>query len=555
MCGGGSDPALTAEQDANLAASAASAASVSDALLGTTEVVDDSGAVTQGATTGFIDGANAAIGTTGSNTFTTDGGTTTVAGDTTASFNSDGELVTTVGDTKNIDFAGTEVTTAGTVMGNTDQLIGGQADLSTQINSGFANIPSTTVVTQSVDTSDLAKSADLSNLGVAGQDSSGVAGRFNTLDNSLGITDTSGSITDQLSGTDGTGGIMGGVNSLSSDMTTLGAAEGDVSNLGTRLNTVDSTLNNMGTTADTTGVSDRFGTIDTAQEDAKNAQNAMVTRLMGADEFDPNSVLGQMKKAILAGQATIDSVVDTLLTNQRANQVTNTTALGGLQTSLNNQDSQATKFNTKYDTNTGVQNAAQKQLVSQITGGFTGVGTSQMNAANNVISAGNANANAITSAQNSTAANNTTNYGQLIKDLNNVNKAVSADQQSDVVNRLGAIKQVLSDQSVQLNDTLRAQYTDLSNSFDEQGGLIQQSTSQTGNIMRRGFDESNNLVISAFDQQGGLVNQQILDMNRMFKQMESFGYNNQGDQFGDLTPNGLGLMSGGNDSPVIQQSF
>lgn len=583
MCKGGGSDGLTEEQATTLDAGTAAAQGVETALLGSPASTVETGtntftaggdeimtSSTTPATSGFIADATSAIGETGPKTFTTGGGSTTVAGGTTGDFDADGNLVVTQGDTQNIGFDGTEVTTAGTVMGNTDQLIGGQADLSSQINTGFANIPKTTVVTQSIDTSDLAKANQMDNLGVTGQDTSGVAGRFDTLDTTLdqdlGVTDTSGSITNQLTGADGTGGIMGGVNQIGTDITNLGSAEGDPSQIGTRLNTVDSTLNNMGTAADTTGVSGRFDTIDTGQEEAKNAQNEMVTRLMGADEFDPNSVLGKMKQAILAGQTTINDVVDNLLLNQGANQITNTTALGGLQTSLNNQDMEAKNFNTKYDTNTAVQSAAQKQLVGQITGGFNGVGTSQIEAADKVINAGNSNASSITaagtknandilSAQNAASGQNSTNYAALLRNLNTVGASITPDDQSDILNRLSTIKGVLTDENADISAELRAQYTDLSNSFDDQGKLITQSSSQTGNIMRRGFDDSNNLVISAFNSNGGLINQQILDMNRMFKQMESFGYNNQGDQYGDLTPNGLGLMSGGNDTPVIQQSF
>ena len=100
-----------------------------------------------------------------------------------------------------------------------------------------------------------------------------------------------------------------------------------------------------------------------------------------------------------------------------------------------------------------------------------------------------------------------------MKDLSSVNKVVTGDQQTEVLNRLSTIKQVLSSNEIELDAGLRSQYSALANSFDEQGKLITNTANANGEVMRRGFDNANNLVLSAFDANGSLLNQQILDMN------------------------------------------
>mgnify|MGYP003317798213 CR=1 FL=1 len=158
----------------------------------------------------------------------------------------DGNIVdvTTGGDT--VSYGGGSVMTEGSVLGNQGQIIAGQSDTDSLITSRFDNFQPTTVVQQNVDTSNLAKSAAMDagfnsmSAGLGNLDGQGNLTRAGTL------TSPIGSVNHNLGGADGTGGIMGGVNQIGTDMTNLGAAEGDVSQLGNRFNTVDTTLANMG---------------------------------------------------------------------------------------------------------------------------------------------------------------------------------------------------------------------------------------------------------------------------------------------------------------------
>jgi hypothetical protein len=142
-----------------------------------------------------------------------------------------------------------------------------------------------------------------------------------------------------------------------------------------------------------------------------------------------------------------------------------------------------------------------------------------------------------------------------MRDLSDVNKQVGADQATDVLARLGTIRQILQSQGNNIEENTRREYQDLANAFDQTGKLITQSVEQNGNITRRGMDDQNNLLIASFDSSGKLLSQTTRDVGQLLSQMDRLGYQRQGSQFGDLSANGLGLMDGRqNQSPIIRQN-
>jgi hypothetical protein len=122
--------------------------------------------------------------------------TITTAGNQTATFNADGELVVTAGDPVVTEVGGGNVDAYDTVYDNTAAILGNTNTIQESLQTGFANIPQTTVVSQNVDTSDLAKAVNLSTLqddtttGFANMDKGFSANR-----NALGNVNSDGSLT------------------------------------------------------------------------------------------------------------------------------------------------------------------------------------------------------------------------------------------------------------------------------------------------------------------------------------------------------------------------
>ena len=556
MCNGGSD-GLTAEESAQLAATEQSAGNVEGALLGTPEVVDSTGAVTSEATQGFIADAGEAIGPTGPQTLTSQGGTTTVAGSTVADFDADGNLVTTTGEQQNIAYDPVEVTTEGSVLGNQGQLLTGQADLSSQINTGFANIPQTTVVSQQIDTSDLAKLDQVNNLGTA-NDTSGIAGRFG------GLEGGQANIINTLSGDPTDVNSTGLVGAVDTGFMGVNEALGDTGTSGTITDQIGGAvtdIRNLGSDElDQSQIATRFGNIDKAVEEADVAAMAAFERLMGTDPATVGGFLGDLQTKVLTGQTTAQTAIDLIKKTQAENQVTNVGLLNSIDTSVGGSlAADFGDFTKQYTTDASLATNARADLQKQITGGVDTLTAGQTAAMNQVAAQGGAQQSATEAAQAATEAAaraQTTNYGQLMRDLNDVSRTVDNDSAADVLNRLDTIRQVLNTQGLNIDENIRRQYSDLATAFDQTGKLITQSVDQNGNTIRRGMDDQNNLLIANFDSSGKLLFQTTRDINFLLSSMDRMGYARAGGQFGDLTASGLNTMTGSQtQSPVIQQNL
>jgi len=470
--------------------------------------------------------------------------------------------------TNTVGYGGGTVTVGDTVKEDTETLLGGQSDISDQITTGFETFQPVNVTNTTIDTSDLAK-ADAMNTGFTNvladtgaikTEVSGLGTNISDIKTDTGTIKTGvGDIQTTLGGSDGTGGLMGDVSQLGTDVGQLGTDLGvtaDSGSVTSQLQGIGTNITNLGSSElDESQIGTRFDNVDTAISTAEQNAMAAFERLMGTPDGELGGVLGDIKQKVLAGQLSVQQVVDEIKKNQAQNQVDNTASLGTL---IKGQETAATNFGDftkQYTTDTNLANNARADLQKQITGG---VDTLQGNisGATGTLSNQVANQAATTEqAAEDAAKADARNFAQIMRDLNDVNRQVDGQQVNDVLARLDTIRNVLSTQGVNIDENIRRQYADLANSFDQTGRLITQSVDNQGNVIRRGMDDQNNLLIATFDANGRILGQTTRNINQLLSQMDSLGYQQQGRQFGDLTTSGLGLMSGEqNADPFIQQA-
>jgi hypothetical protein len=469
--------------------------------------------------------------------------------------------------TNPVTFGGNEnVAVTETVKGDTEALLGGQDKIGSQIDAGLSNFQPVNVTNTTIDTSNLAKSAAMD---------AGFARSISNQDKILADTGQIGGIATDV------GNIQTGVGDIK---TTLGGPDrglvGDVATIGTNVGqlgtdvgllsddigvtadsgSITSQLAGLGTDVtnigrnelDTTGVSDRFTDVDTAVSNADVAAREAFERLMGADPSQVQGFLGELQRQVLLGQTNAQTAIDTIKRVQAENQVTNSGLLNNISTSVGGSlAADFGDFTGQYATDTNLATNARSELQKQITGGVDTLQRGQ----GQQMSQSAAQAEAAANQAQSVEQKNSLAYGQIMRDLSDVNKQVGADQATDVLARLGTIRQILQSQGNNIEENTRREYQDLANAFDQTGKLITQSVEQNGNVTRRGMDDQNNLLIASFDSSGKLLSQTTRDIGQLLSQMDRLGYQRQGGQFGDLSANGLGLMDGRqNQSPIIRQN-
>ena len=457
--------------------------------------------------------------------------TITTAGNQTATFNDAGELVVTAGDPVVTEVGGGNVDVYDTVYDNTAAILGNTNTIQESLQTGFANIPQTTVVSQNVDTSDLAKAVNLSTLqddtttGFANMDK-GFSANRNALGNvnSDGSLTTAGSITDQLNtgfggvgqalvGTTGTGGIKGQISNVDQDLAALGTAD-DVSGVNRRFNTLDTSVGNVQTGVNTanTNINSLSNTVDTGFADAVTQLSAMQSAVIGetdklaatANEIKDNQStqygdLSSKQGSILSDVGQVQQGMDTLRTDTQ-----------------------------KYQT---LADQGRAELAKTVTGGFDMVKGGQLQAANNA-------ASVISAVQNPAGANtNSGQYNAVAGQITNDGlPAVDQLSQVDFLNRLNTVKNILNTQGDSLDAETRSQYSQLANGFDQGGTLVASSQDRNGNAVRRGLDQQGQLITNTYSANGALATQSITDVNKLLSAI-------QPQQFGDLSQSGSGLMS------------
>ena len=474
--------------------------------------------------TELVDGVETATTDVTGYTTTAPKSTITTAGNQTATFNDAGELVVTAGDPVVTEVGGGNVDVYDTIYDNTAALLGNTNTIQESLQTGFANIPQTTVVSQNVDTSDLAKAVDLTTL--QGDTTEGFAANRNALGNvnSDGSLTTAGSITDQLKtgfggvdqtlvGTTGTGGIKGQITNVDKDLAALGTAD-DVSGVNRRFNTLDTSVGNVQTGVNTanTNINSLSNTVDTGFADAVTQLNAMQSAVIG--ETDK---LAATANAIKADQATqygdLSSKQGTIISD-----------VGSVQEGMDTLRTDTKKYQTLAD-------QGRAELANTVTGGFDMVKAGQQQAANNASSV-------ISAVQNPAAAN--TNAGQYAAVAGQITNdglpAVDQLSQVDFLNRLNTVKNILNTQGDSLDAETRSQYSQLANGFDQGGTLVASSQDRNGNAVRRGLNQQGQLITNTYSANGALATQSITDVNKLLSAI-------QPQQYGDLSQSGSGLMS------------
>lgn len=420
------------------------------------------------------------------------------------SIGADGELVQTGGETVNYGGGTADVTS--TVKGDTEKLIGGQSETKDLINKRFDTFTPTTVVNQTIDTSDLAKQADLT------------SGFATSASNQADILKDTGAM--QLTLAD-----MGQKQDagFASVGTELGKANTGIGELKTGQGTIVDDISDL-STAQETG----FSALGTKVDTGFTAADKAITEGFAEAQTDRDT----LSSDVLGGQGALQEYLegmsgraDTYYEGLSGNQNTLIDNLGGLQSNF-------TDFRDTYDANTNLANQTRAELQDTVVGGFNrlrgDIGTGFQDTRSDiggVEAAVDQSTGKITSAQ----ANASTDYTKAIRELSSGLGAATQDdaaQQGDILERLDTVRQVLTNENVNISDQMRDQYTKLATSFDAEGRLIRESVDQGGNITRRAMDDQSNVLMAEFNSQGGLLNQSVINVNRLLKQMNELGYTN-----------------------------
>ena len=425
-----------------------------------------------------------------------------------------------------------------TITNNQDTMIDNQAGLSTgqsNISNQIAAIPQTTVVSQSVDTS-------------------GIENRIGSLEGTTntGFADVGGRL-DDVNSTMNTGfsNVQGAVDTGFADVgqkfTDLGEGQTGIQNTISDLGgAVDERINTLDSTLDTgfTGVNENVNT-------QFNTQNQNLTDLSAN---------------VLGGQTNLQSYLegmsdrsDTYYGGLAEGQAGIMGGIGGMQTGLND-------FRANYDANTTLANQTRAELLDTVTGGFTQTGDTirqgfndssrNMDTLSSQVDAQSRQADSQAQQSQASAQQSSRDFTNSIRELSSGIQADSREKaiaQDDVVQRINTVKQVLSTQGENLPRQLREQYTQLAQSFDQNGALISESLDEQGVITRRAMDDQSNVLMSQFNQQGDMLGRTSFNVNSLLKQMDQLGYTGRGLQPGTLAPQQLVNRSAAIDSGLMER--
>jgi hypothetical protein len=366
-----------------------------------------------------------------------------------------------------------------------------------------------------------------------------------------------------------------GFNNMGNQLTTLGNNVGNqivglgsnidtrFNNLGTELTRTSDTINNnlnaglgtinqnMKTGFDTAIADTRQGFADTRAalnsgfaDTNKNIDSGFETQGRAIDAGFQNQAnrMDTMQTNVLGGQAGIRSLVeqyggnlDRYYADLAASQADQTQRLGGLQTGLDT-------FRDDFRTSDTLATQQRARLADSVAGGINAVREDLGATANTLGNQTRAVENQVAGVtsqmdqQGTMAAKNFANIARDIATGFGSNDQQSVADRNDFISRLNAIRTLVTDGNVQVDDTIRAQYGQLAQSFDAQGRLIQRSVTESGNQIARALDAQGTLLLAEFDTNGQRVQQQALDINRMMRMLDSVGYRSTSPATGLASP-------------------
>ena len=358
----------------------------------------------------------------------------------------------------------------GTIIGNQDALKTGQTNLSAQI----AAIPQTQVVTQTVDTSGIEnRIGTLEGTTQSGFDTMG--GRFDTVDSSLGTIGTNV--------TEGFAGVNESLDSIDTNVTDLGTAQAQ------------------------------------GFEDAETNRAAMQEAILGATTGITNDLtdfrtsadtqLGSLvtgQQALTEGQGTLQTGLTDFQDQYTTDYAVTSNFLGEMANNM------GAGFEAQEDNAARAQDAADAAMARRGVGG--GLTIEQVEAA----------VQRAVAQANPQAAAGQVDYARIAKEVSTgVSNQVQDGQSNaqDWAMQLASIRTLIQTQGANMDQDMRYSYTALANSFDNTGKLLANTVDENGIRTARAIDEQGNLLLARFDSSNNLQNQEQYNINSMLQQMNA----------------------------------
>ena len=121
----------------------------------------------------------------------------------------------------------------------------------------------------------------------------------------------------------------------------------------------------------------------------------------------------------------------------------------------------------------------------------------------------------------------------------------------ELTNRIDFMKNIVTDQNIQISDDVRNTFSTMVDSFDAQGALIAETGLATGGRITRAIDDQGDLFLARFNQYGERVASGNLNINQLMGQLTDLGYvpgssQNMGNTSGTQMAPGTAFSSGTN---------
>jgi hypothetical protein len=365
-----------------------------------------------------------------------------------------------------------------------------------------------------------------------------------------GITGVQGSVNDGFA-TVGTqigdlGTTVGNTMAGYGDQMTTGFAnvnEGVNTGFGNLSGQVDTRFGELGTGLDTafaeqntaldtgfTGLSDQVYAGDTAILEGQNEGFSSVNENVTNVGANLGNQLTETSDNVMTGQANIADLVkqyggnlDTYYAALAQGQTEGAARQAAMQTGLD-------QFRNDYDKGSTIANQQRGRIQDAVVGGNAQL-SERIASSSDASAQGLSNVRSDVSGVQSEVQNNSES---AVKDFANVARQITSgfddgtqqtqNMRTEFVDRLDTARQVLSDQSLSLDQNVRSNFKTLVDSFDETGRLITNSTTTSGTQVARAIDQQGNLMLAAFNQAGQRVDDASVNINEMMAQMDKFGY-------------------------------
>ena len=335
-----------------------------------------------------------------------------------------------------------------------------------------------------------------------------------------------------------------------------------------RFDTLDNTLTSMQDNAatrydDLVARSDALGTTVTGARDTllegqqglgtqlSATELAILERQQAVQDYLENVASGN-QAANLEQQMAIQDLLntyggnlDTYYQDLAASNVASAERQGALQTGLDD-------FRSAQDQANTVSSQQQAQLLDTVIAGgnqtadliagmgdtlstgISGVGDNLAAGQQGLMSAANQNAASFTdsiadvqSQQAASEALNNMNFAQVAQlvtaGFESQDPQYEAMKQ-ELTNRIDFMKNIVTDQNINISDDVRNTFTTMVDSFDEQGALIAETALTTGGRITRAIDDQGDLFLARFNQYGERVASGNLNINQLMGRLTDLGY-------------------------------